>query len=63
MNAEISAFTNMTEVLRFGNADISVFTNMWSSVNAIISAFTYYMWSRANAVISAFACKHFFVNA
>ena len=40
MNAEISAFTNMTEVLRFVNADISAFTNIRPSVNAEISAFT-----------------------
>ena len=39
-NADISAFTNMTEVLRCVNADISAFTNIWPNVNAEISVFT-----------------------
>ena len=43
VNAQISAFTNMTKVLRFVNADISAFTNIHilsRFVNADISAFS-----------------------
>ena len=56
MNAEISAFTNMTKVLRFVHADISAFTFGQIFVNAEISAFTNLNTSVifVNAEISAF---------
>ena len=68
MNAEISAFKNMTEVLRFVNVDISAFTFGQIFVNAEISASTNLntLVIFVNAEISAFTNIHIisrFVNA